>query len=58
MGRYAQVEMGRTYSMKGPIKMDITWLHCGTQESEKESWKTKDQMVRCLQEDEWWTHKA
>jgi len=41
--------------MKGPIEMDTTWLQCGTQGPENESWKTKDQMVRCLHEDTWWT---
>jgi hypothetical protein len=55
MGTDASVEMERIYSMKGLIKMDTTWLQCETQGSEKESWKTKDQMDRCLQEDDWWT---
>jgi len=41
--------------MKGLIEMDTTWLQCGTEVSEKESCKTRDEMVRCLQGDSWWT---
>jgi hypothetical protein len=54
-GQRCSSGVGRINSMKGPIKMDTTWLQRGTQGSEKESWKTKDQMVRCLKEDSWWT---
>ena len=54
-GQRCSSGMGRTYRTKGLIEMDTTWLQCGTQGSEKESWETKDQMVRCLQEDSWWT---
>jgi hypothetical protein len=44
-GGDVQEEMGRTSSMKRPIKMDLHKYNMGPKDREQESRKTADQMV-------------
>jgi hypothetical protein len=50
-GGDVQGEMGRTSTMKRPIKMDLHNYNVGTKDREQEPWKTLDQIVGHLQDD-------
>jgi hypothetical protein len=51
MGGDVQGEMGRTSSMRRPIKMDLHNYNVDPKDREQKSHKTTDQMVRHLQDD-------